>query len=224
MRYALPILLLLMEGPAPLVWDFEGDLVAQKPMQFSFDVTDGRSGGRWRVVDDAGNRVLAQLETDGAGRRALTAVVDDQSMKNLRVSARVKSISGEAEHGGGLVWRYRNSENFLAARLDVRRQAVNLYRIVNGNRIRFGGAENVKLEANKWYLLRIEHSGEKIKLYIDDEMICDARDKQFERAGKFGVLTPANAVTWFDDLKATKLKDDDDKDHDRGRGHGDRDR
>ena len=121
---------------------------------------------------------------------------------------KIKVVAGDEEQSGGIVWRYKNSENYLLARLDPEEKNVRVYRVVDGNRVRFGGEQRKKLALNQWYTLRIEHRGSLVKVYLDDEMLFDERDRHFTKAGKVGLWTKGDAVVHFDDVRAQELTDD----------------
>jgi hypothetical protein len=189
-------------------WTFDADAPDKPPAGFYFDTTNDRPDGQWRVVQDGAARVLAQMDKRRDERRLALAVVNDFELRHIRLSARIKIVGGVQEQAGGIVWRYRNSENYLVASINTEEKNVRLYRVVDGNRVRFGGEEHKKLELNRWHTLRIEHRGQRIKVYVDDEMLFDERDRHFNRAGRIGLWTRADSVVYFDDLRAQDLDDD----------------
>lgn len=213
MTWALLLATMASAGPAlPATWDFQADTVGEPPQGFYFQVTGNKAPpGKWRVLEDAGGRVLAQLDRTRSDRRSALAVVDNLALKDVRLTSRIKVVVGDEDRAGGVVWRYQDSENHLLARLSVREGNVRLYRVVDGNRVKFGGEDGLKLAPNRWYTLRVEHRGRRIKIYLDDEMLFDEDDRHFTKAGKVGLWTRADSVTYFDDVRAVDLdaKDDD---------------
>jgi DNA-binding response OmpR family regulator len=77
-----------------------------------------------------------------------------------------------------------------------------LYHVVNGRRSQFAGA-NLKVTSGEWHELRVEIVGSKITCYYDGNKKIEATDGTFKDAGKIGLWTKADSVTYFDDLKAT---------------------
>lgn len=191
---------------------FEGEESGQKPAGFYFDTTHDRPDGQWTIIADpsAGpdkpNKVLAQLDRTKDGKRHALAVLERRKFEHLRVSARIRLVEGDLEQAAGIFWRYRNSENHYLCRLSVTDRNVRVYRVVNGNRIKFAGQEDVPLQSGRWYTLRVEHKGRKIKVYLDDEMIFDARDDRFDDGGRIGVWIQADTVAHFDDLRAEEFR------------------
>ncbi len=77
-----------------------------------------------------------------------------------------------------------------------------LYHVVNGRRSQFAGA-NLKVTSGEWHELRVEVVGNKITCYYDGNKKIEATDDTFKDAGKIGLWTKADSVTYFDDLRAT---------------------
>jgi hypothetical protein len=203
------VLACLLHGGKEWTWDFAGDAVGARPAGFYFDTTRDKTPGRWEVLDDQGDHVLAQLDEKAEKWRFALAIVEDSWMKDLKLSVRIKAIRGTVDQSGGVVWRYRNSENYLLARLDAADGDVRLFRVRDGNSTPFGIKEDLDLKTDQWYTLRVEHRGREVKVYLDDDILLIEHDKHFHRPGRIGLWTKADAVTCFDDLKAKNLNDDD---------------
>ncbi len=200
-RALLIIALALATSPGGTgTWNFEQDEVDRSPKGFYFDETSGAPKAKWRVVQDGGNRALAQLDTSSERRRYALAVVEGSNYKDVKLKVRIKVAAGNLEPTGGVVWRYRDSENYLVARIDFSDGRVRLHRVVNGNRVMFGKGGKVPFEAEKWYTLRVEHKEDKIKVYLDDEVLIVEKDRHFRHAGKVGLWTQSDAATYFDDF------------------------
>lgn len=191
-------------------WDFESDAAGKTPEGFYFDTTRETTDGKWEIVRDGDSNVLAQVDRNRSESRFALAVVRDSGFEDLRLSVRLKAVEGDVDQTGGIIWRYRNSENYYLLRADVSERKVRLYRVVNGNRIQFAHEENVRLSPNTWHVLKVEHDGEKIKAYLDDEMLFKTKDRAFHKRGKIGLWTQADAVTYFDELRIEDLDNDDD--------------
>jgi hypothetical protein len=190
-------------------WDFEKDAVGKTPAGFYFDTTRDAPSGKWQIVEDEGKRVLAQLDEKREKWRYALAVVEDSSLKDLKLSVKIKAVKGQLDQGGGLVWRYRNSENYLVARLDVTDGDVRLFRVSDGNSTPFGIKQDLDLKPDQWYTLRVVHVGCEIKVYLDDDVVIMKHEKHFERSGKVGLWTKSDSVMLFDDLQAKRIESDD---------------
>jgi hypothetical protein len=76
----------------------------------------------------------------------------------------------------------------------------NLYRVVNGRRSEFAGAK-FKVTSGEWHELRVEVVGSKITCYYDGNEKINVGNETFKDAGKIGLWTKADSVTYFDDLR-----------------------
>ena len=72
------------------VWSFDQDAIGKPPAGFEFAVTGRMQPGKWVVLKDGDNRVLAQLDRDKTPRRFAIALVKDSSYKDLRLSVKAK--------------------------------------------------------------------------------------------------------------------------------------
>ncbi len=198
--------LLLLGLPLLAPWSFESDEVDKPPAGFDFATTAKAPAGKWVVINDGGNKVLAQLDKDTTDRRYAMAVAKEQKFTNVRLSVRGKPVSGEVDQAVGLVWRWQDADNYYVARSNVLEGNVRLYRVVKGNRIKFAGKEELKIKAGEWHTLRVEHRGPAIKVFLGDDKVIESEDRTFVDAGRVGVWIKSDSVTHFDDLTAEEMK------------------
>jgi hypothetical protein len=187
-------------------WDFQGDALQAPPSGFSFGRTGSGREGTWFVVQDptapSGDHVLAQLDPDDTDYRFPVAVAAGPTFKDLRLEVRCKPVSGKTDEACGLVFRFRDPDNYYVARANALEDNVNLYKVVNGKRRQIKGW-NGKVSANAWHSLAIEARGNRLQVFWENKPIIDATDDTFKDAGKVGVWTKADSVTYFDALTAT---------------------
>ena len=120
----------------------------------------------------------------------------------MDLSVRFKAVSGTIDRAAGLVFRLRDANNYYIVRANALENNYRLYHVVNGRRSQFAGA-NLKVTSGEWHELRVEAMGNKITCYFDGNKKIEATDDAFKDAGKIGLWTKADSVTYFDDLKAT---------------------
>jgi hypothetical protein len=75
-----------------------------------------------------------------------------------------------------------------------------VYKVVNGNRIQMESAR-VTINTGEWYSLKVTMKGDKIKCYFNGKPELETTDSTFKKAGKVGLWTKSDAVTYFDDFK-----------------------
>jgi len=175
------------------------------PAGWKAEKTGTGEGSIWKVVEDdtAPSKTGYVLAQTAAGPGALfnLCVAEDTSFKDGDISVQFKAVRGDKDQGGGLVWRYRDNNNYYIARMNPLEDNYRVYKVVNGKRIQLETREEIKVKAGEWHKLKIDMMGEHIQCYLDGEKILDARDSTFPDAGKVGLWTKADAQTYFDDLK-----------------------
>jgi len=190
-------------------WDFQSDKVDEAPAGFSFGRTGRGRPGKWVVRTDpsapAGDRVLAQVDADDTGDRFPVAVADAPILRDLRLEVRCKPVSGKTDQACGLVFRYQDENNYYVTRANALEDNVRLYHVVNGRRGQFAGW-NGKVAGQAWHTLAVEARGNRFQVFFDGARVIDAQDDTFKDAGKVGVWTKADSVTWFDALSVKPLQ------------------
>jgi hypothetical protein len=189
-----------------LVYNFDSDSVGQLPGKFHSALTGSGSGSKWVVMADpsapSNPNVIGQTSTDQTDYRFPLLIADEGSFRDLDLSVRFKAVSGSIDRAGGLVFRLRDPNNYYIVRANALENNYRLYHVLNGRRSQFAGA-NLKVTSGAWHELRIEAVGNKITCYYDGNKKIEATDDTFKDAGKVGLWTKADSVTYFDDLKAT---------------------
>ncbi|MBI3272665.1 MAG: hypothetical protein HYZ53_27000, partial [Planctomycetes bacterium] len=51
-----------------------------------------------------------------------------------------------------------------------------------------------------WHTLGLAAVGPRFRVFLDGALLFEAEDETFADAGRVGVWTKADSVTWFDDL------------------------
>ncbi|WP_197170813.1 family 16 glycoside hydrolase [Novipirellula aureliae] len=190
----------LLPPSVALEESFSASDVGKLPPEFIAMHTGDGPPGKWLVTSDGDNRVLTQRDDSQSKDRTHIAIVDHQKLRNVKLSVRIKLVGGEKEKSAGIVWRFKDKKNYLLARIDVKDKRVRLYRVINGNRIRIGGDDKTELQHDRWYTLRIEHIGDNIKVYLDDNIVAMQEDRHFRDFGGIGLWTKSDSVAFFDDL------------------------
>ncbi len=96
------------------------------------------------------------------------------------------------------MFRFRDPKSYYIVRANALENNFRLYRMVNGRRLQFAGA-NVKVASGGWHTLRVVAKGDHIVCYFDGKPLIDAHEKTYT-TGKIGLWTKADSVIAFDDL------------------------
>jgi hypothetical protein len=188
--------------------DFTESAANQPPKGFEFGHTANVGNlGRWVVQEEGANKFLAQLDTDRTGSRFPVAVLADIRTTDVDLSVRFKPVSGQVDQAAGLVWRYQDQDNYYIVRANAREDNVVLYKVQNGRRtdlaVKGEGrtyGKPSKVPVGQWGTLRVVARGPLFEVYHDGRKLYEVEDPTFTQAGKVGVWTKADSVTYFDDL------------------------
>ena len=193
--------------------DFNGDVVGQPPKGFVFGHTAKVGApGKWIVQSEGTNKFLAQTDADSTRARFPVAVLSDISAEDVDLSVRFKPVSGRVDQAGGLVWRYRDEDNYYIVRANALENNVVLYKVENGRRtdlpVKGEGrtyGKTADVPSGAWSTLRVVATGSRFVVHFNGMELYEVEDATFTQPGRVGVWTKADSVTQFDDLTvATK--------------------
>ena len=120
---------------AARAWGFEQDTVDAPPAGFTFTKTNGGRMGRWLVrAMPGGEKVLVQIDDDPTRDRYPLALADGPLVRDLRLSVRCKPLSGRVDQACGLVFSYRDENDYYLTRANALEDNVRLYAVKDGAR------------------------------------------------------------------------------------------
>ena len=183
---------------------FDTAPLGQMPPGWSARMTNHGQAPRWEIRRDQSAPtppyVLAQLSNDPTGNRSPLAILDDPVLRDGDLSVRIKPVAGH-ELQGGLVWRYRDENNYYLARTNAIDKTVAVYKVQNGQRTLLMPGVKRDIPSNGWSILKVSARGSRFQIYVDHRRILQGWDSTFLHAGKVGLWTVADAVTYFDDFR-----------------------
>lgn len=186
---------------------FGKDDVNKVPKGWTAAKTGEGDGSVWKVVadDTAPSKKGFVLAQAAESPKALfnLCVLDDSSFKDGEISVAWKAVKGKVDQGGGLVWRYQDPNNYYIARFNPLEDNFRLYKVVAGKRFQLATKEELIAKAGEWHTLSVKMSGDQIDCSLDGKKLLEAKDATFDKAGKVGLWSKADAQTYFDDLKIT---------------------
>ena len=168
--------------------------------------TGGGGMGPWAIVPDdtapSKPNVLAQTSTESTDYHFPMAVLNDGVFKDFELSVKFKPVAGSVDEAGGLVFRYKDENNYYVVRANALEDNCNLYHVINGRRSQFAGA-NITVAPKQWHELKVVCAGNQITCFFDGNQVIQATDDTFKDAGRVGMWTKADSVTYFDDFTVT---------------------
>ena len=182
------------------------------PFGWSQYFTGKGDGTEWKILDDGGNKVLAQLSENNPNYHFNEIVFDEFKIKNVELTVRLKGVNGKIDQGGGFVWRFADLDNYYVVRANPLEDNVVLYKVEKGKRtdlplIGKGKTYGVEVAplGDGWNTLKLTVKDDLFTVYLNDKEIFRVSDKTFPDAGKIGLWTKADAVTYFDDFQIKSL-------------------
>ena len=211
-RWVAAVLFLVPPMVAETV-DFESSKAGGLPAGWSAAMTFKAAPPRWEVTQDksapSGSKVLAQLSDDPTSGRFPLAIHETVGLKDGEIRVKFKPVSGKVDQAAGLVWRYKDENNYYIVRANALENNVVLYKVENGKRSSlapvgtsaktYGVMHTVP--SQKWSTLGVVFAGTRFSVFFDGEKLFDVEDSTFAQPGKVGLWTKADSVTYFDDFE-----------------------
>jgi len=195
-------------------WNFDKEKVQELPTSWLSEYTGQGSKGNWKVVADSTApsqpNVLAQLSDDATNYRFPLAIAEKTNYKDVVLTVHFKAIAGVRDQGAGLVWRFRDANNYYVVRANALENNVVLYKMQDGKRISLapkGTSEKTygvktRVPGNTWNQLGVHVKGSLFTVSLNGQKLFEVEDNTFVEGGKIGLWTKADSVIYFDDLTA----------------------
>jgi hypothetical protein len=211
-RVSLTAIACLLVGAALTVADdksknltFDKKDLGKVPTGWKAAQTGKGEGSVWKVVEDdsapsKNGYVLAQT-AESPNAVFNICVADEPELKDVEVMVAFKANKGKNDQGGGFVWRYQDANNYYICRMNPLEDNYRVYKVIAGKRVQLETKEQLTVKANEWHKLKVKMEGNRIECFLDGEKMLDVKDDAFQKAGKVGLWTKADAQTSFDDFR-----------------------
>ncbi len=191
-------------GSSGKIVNFDTATLGKMPPGWSAAITNGGPTPKWQVLRDESAPtqpyVLALTSNDPPNRSPL-AIFDAMNVLNADISVRLKPLSGHGDQAGGLVFRYRDANNYYLARANALDNSVALYKVLNGKATPLCAGVRHDIPSNAWSILKVAVRGSRFQVYVNHRRVLQAEDDAFKSTGKVGVWTKGDSVTYFDDFR-----------------------
>ena len=177
---------------------FDRDKPGTMPVGWLSGVT-GRGLSRWTVAADTSAPSAPNVLRQTGSGTFPWCVKTAASLVDGFVEVKFKPELGDQDRAGGVVWRWKDADNYYVARGNALEDNVSLYYTSAGRRntIKYVDAP---VPANNWHTLRVEFSGKRIKVLLDGKAYIEQEDGHITGGGAVGLWTKADSVTAFDDF------------------------
>lgn len=186
--------------------------------KITFDETDslpkgwhtgitGSGAAKWEVVTDESAPSRPNVLKQSGEATFCWAAKMDQEFKDGFGEVKFKPVSGKEDQAGGIVFRFKDANNYYIVRANALEGNVVLYKTVNGKRSSlqvkgrmFGYGVDTKVPKGKWSTLRVDFVGKLFAVVFNGKKLFEVEDETFTGAGAIGLWTKADSVTLFDDF------------------------
>jgi hypothetical protein len=177
---------------------FDTDPLGSPPVGWRAGVT-GRGTPKWTVEADSSAPSRPNVLKQSGSGTFPWCVRPDVTLADGYVEVKFKPLSGREDQAGGVVWRWKDGDNYYVARANALENNVSLYYTVNGRRNTLKYVD-APVPGNTWHTLRVEFSGKRIRVIYDGKAAIEMEDAHIAGPGAVGVWTKADSVTLFDDF------------------------
>lgn len=189
-------------GPATVTFDDTAAL----PKGWMSGIT-GHGAANWEVVAEDSAPSSPNVLRQSGEATFCWAVNGKAKIKDGFIETKLKPISGKEDQAGGVVWRFKDAENYYVARANALEGNVVLYKTEAGKRSSlqvkgrmFGYGVDTKVPKGKWSTLRVDFKGNLFTVHLNGRKLFEVEDGALSDAGAVGVWTKADSVTAFDDV------------------------
>lgn len=177
---------------------FDQDSAGSLPLKWQQGIT-GSGAPRWAVRQDASAPSQPHVLQQSGVATFAWCVLRGTAIADGFVEVKFKALAGKEDQAGGVVWRWKDGDNYYVARANALENNVSLYYTENGRRktLRYVDAP---VAAHVWHTLRVEFSGNRIRVVLNGKSYIELEDAHIAGPGAVGLWTKADSVTAFDDF------------------------
>jgi hypothetical protein len=204
--------LFAMGGRAETI-NFDAAPPGSLPSGWTSAMTHRGGAPKWEVVNDdtapSKPHALAQTSSDKTSGRFPLAILNQADIRDGELRVKFKPVSGSGDQAAGLVWRYRDENNYYIVRANALEDNVVLYKVEGGTRTALAprgtpaktyGVKH-KVPSKTWSTLGVSFQGNLFTVSFNGQKLFEVDDSTFAGAGKAGLWTKADSVTYFDDFE-----------------------
>ena len=210
-RFLGAALLLYLTAEAEII-RFVNSVPGKLPSGWTVAMTHAGAPPKWEIVRDESAPsppyVLAQVSRDATAGRFPLAIWDAIAIRDGEASVAFKTVDGAVDQAAGIVWRYQDPNNYYVVRANALENNVVLYKVENGVRLSIAPkglpsrSYGVKrhIPGGQWNVLRIAFKDSSFTVFLNGDRLFETEDRTFTKAGKTGLWTKADSVTYFDEF------------------------
>jgi hypothetical protein len=183
---------------------FDHAPVGEAPPEFVFAGNRQPNPGRWQVSSTGARRYLVHFADPSVTMRGIAVgTIQAPTPADIRVTAQLRMLDGD--FAGGVVWRYRDADNFYFLSLVLSDHSLSVFKVIDGTRVRLAAVTGIEVDPEEWHTLAAIHQDDQIRGVINGVTILRTRDSAIN-GGRAGIWSAGNSTTWFDDVVIETLE------------------
>lgn len=202
-------------GVPTLVFNFDRAAPGTTPVGWSC-VTNEGPAAKWEVFKDktapTPPYVFAPVSTEAGNWRFPVAILDKPIFQNGEISVRLKPVSGKEHQSGGLVFRFRDANDYYVVRASALENNLVVYKVDGGRWTPLrpkgapanGWAVHHPVPVNSWSILKVAFKGPVFSVYFNHRRLLQVEDRSYGGPGKVGLWTKGDSLTYFDDFRVAQ--------------------
>ena len=171
---------------------------------------------RWEVHDDKAApfspKVLVLTSHQKDRRMPSLAIFEKVDLRDGDVSMDFRLDPKKRTQTVGIVFRYRDPQNYYLANASADASMVSLVRVQDGVTTPLTPVSPSlhlcllphRITAQDWNLMRVKIRGPKISFFLGHRKLMEARDNTFTGSGKTGIWSRGDTVAYFDHFRVDK--------------------
>ena len=178
--------------------NFDEEKPGEAPAGWICGVT-GSGKPCWAVEGDSSAPSAPNVLRQGGSGTFPWCVKKSTSLADGFVEVKFKPEAGNEDQAGGIVWRWKDGDNYYVARANALENNVSLYYTEAGRRKTLKYVD-APVPGKIWHTLRVEFAGRRISVALNGKTYIEYEDSHISGPGAVGVWTKADSVTAFDDF------------------------
>ena len=176
--------------------DFDADALGRPPAGWTCGAT-GKGSPKWTVEADPSAPNKGKVLRQSGSAAFPWCVKDGSALADGWVEVKFRALAGREDQAGGVVWRWKDADNYYVARANALENNVSLYHTTAGSR-RTIEYQDAPVARDVWHTLRVDFKASSIRVWLDGKIYIDRKDANIQGPGRVGVWTKADSVTVFD--------------------------
>jgi hypothetical protein len=178
--------------------NFDDATVGKAPPDWTATQT-GAGKAQWTIEkDDSAPSSSHVLKQSGVATYPI-CLKNATQLINGFVEMKFKTLAGQEDQAGGVIWRAQDADNYYVARANALEDNITVYHTVHGKRTEKNHVA-IKVTPNEWHRLRVDFEGTQFTIGFDGQTVLHWEDATFSKGGRVGLWTKADSVTVFDDF------------------------